>query len=248
MQYSNLPIEKVSQVTSAHVLYEAATSEDSQAEQQNASLKLDEALLQLQQPIHGVQLLVCCHGSRDTRCGTIGNELVTVLDDLIHQRQLQDKVEVLKCSHVGGHKVRPICNCLFITEQASPAQVPARLAVTLCNCLQYAGNVLVYGPVTPCDGDWFGGVNKSNAADFFDAVINAEVFMLLTCLLQSTLVCCCLLHDSVWPTSTGYHPNHWNLLILLWSCACGSLHDASLSTSGVCSCPQQQGCGHLTDA
>ena len=107
VQYSNLPIEKVSQVTSVHVLHDAATSEDNQSEQQTASLKLDEALLQLQQPIHGVQLLVCCHGSRDTRCGTIGNELVTVLDDLIHKRQLQDKVEVLKCSHVGGHKVKP---------------------------------------------------------------------------------------------------------------------------------------------
>ena len=41
--------------------------------------------------------------------------------------------------------------------------------------MQYAGNVLVYGAVSPCDGDWFGGVNKSNAANFLDAVINAEV-------------------------------------------------------------------------
>lgn len=41
--------------------------------------------------------------------------------------------------------------------------------------MQYAGNVLVYGAVSPCDGDWFGGVNKCNAASFLDAVINAEV-------------------------------------------------------------------------
>ena len=42
-------------------------------------------------------------------------------------------------------------------------------------CLQYAGNVLVYGAMSPCDGDWFGGVNPRNAAEFLDAVINAEV-------------------------------------------------------------------------
>lgn len=41
--------------------------------------------------------------------------------------------------------------------------------------VQYAGNVLVYGAMSPCDGDWFGGVNKANAADFLTAVINAEV-------------------------------------------------------------------------
>ena len=27
--------------------------------------------------------------------------------------------------------------------------------------MQYAGNVLVYGAMSPCDGDWFGGVNDS---------------------------------------------------------------------------------------
>ena len=41
--------------------------------------------------------------------------------------------------------------------------------------LQYAGNVLVYGPISPCDGDWFGSVNDSNAEDFLDAVLNMEV-------------------------------------------------------------------------
>lgn len=42
-------------------------------------------------------------------------------------------------------------------------------------CVQYAGNVLVYGAMSPCDGDWFGGVNKQNAVDFLNAIINAEV-------------------------------------------------------------------------
>lgn len=40
---------------------------------------------------------------------------------------------------------------------------------------QYAGNVLVYGAVSPCDMDWFGGINASNAGAFFEALVNAEV-------------------------------------------------------------------------
>ncbi len=41
--------------------------------------------------------------------------------------------------------------------------------------MQYAGNVLVYGAMSPCDGDWFGGVNNSNAAEFLSGVLDAEV-------------------------------------------------------------------------
>ena len=48
-------------------------------------------------------------------------------------------------------------------------------------CLQYAGNVLVYGAMSPCDGDWFGGVNSRNAAEFLNGVINAEVSTKETC-------------------------------------------------------------------
>lgn len=45
-----------------------------------------------------------------------------------------------------------------------------------CFCAaQYAGNVLVYGAISPCDGDWFGGINASNAAVFMEGLINAEV-------------------------------------------------------------------------
>ena len=41
--------------------------------------------------------------------------------------------------------------------------------------LQYAGNVLVYGAMHPCDGDWFGGVNAGNAKKFLEALRTAEV-------------------------------------------------------------------------
>ena len=171
VQYLNLPIEQVSRVTSAHISQDTASPGDGSADQPDASLKLDNDLLQLQQSIDGVQLLVCCHGSRDTRCGKLGNELVTQLNELIHRKQLQSKVEVLKCSHVGGHKVKQLCDyCVQCKICYSGAQT-----TELNTCVQYAGNVLVYGAVSPCDGDWFGGVNKFNAAEFLDAVINAEV-------------------------------------------------------------------------
>ena len=41
--------------------------------------------------------------------------------------------------------------------------------------LQYAGNVLVFGAMHPCDGDWFGGVNAGNAKEFLEALRTAEV-------------------------------------------------------------------------
>lgn len=47
--------------------------------------------------------------------------------------------------------------------------------------MQYAGNVLVYGAMSPCDGDWFGGINERNAAAFLEGIINAEVGCLVPC-------------------------------------------------------------------
>ena len=41
--------------------------------------------------------------------------------------------------------------------------------------LQYAGNVLVYGPASPCDGDWYGGVTADCAEAFLDALMAADV-------------------------------------------------------------------------
>jgi hypothetical protein len=41
--------------------------------------------------------------------------------------------------------------------------------------LQYAGNVLVYGPASPCDGDWYGGVTADSAETFLDALFGADV-------------------------------------------------------------------------
>ncbi|EFN58489.1 hypothetical protein CHLNCDRAFT_140518 [Chlorella variabilis] len=40
---------------------------------------------------------------------------------------------------------------------------------------KYAGNVVCYGAVHPCDGDWFGGVNAGNAESFLDALLAVEL-------------------------------------------------------------------------
>jgi len=44
-------------------------------------------------------------------------------------------------------------------------------------CVQYAGNVLVFGAIHPCDGDWFGGLSADNAAEFLEGLVNVEVSM-----------------------------------------------------------------------
>ncbi len=40
--------------------------------------------------------------------------------------------------------------------------------------MQYAGNVVVYSAVSPCDGDWFGGINPDNAEEFLDAMADVQ--------------------------------------------------------------------------
>ncbi|KAK9868693.1 hypothetical protein WJX84_000418 [Apatococcus fuscideae] len=105
--------------------------------------QLDHQLAWMQGELKGLHLFVCAHGSRDARCGAIGNALVTRLSELVWQQQLDGQVHIHRCSHVGGHK--------------------------------YAGNVVVYGQLSPCDGDWFGGVNPENAADFLRNLVEMEV-------------------------------------------------------------------------
>ena len=41
--------------------------------------------------------------------------------------------------------------------------------------MQFAGNVLVYGALSPSDGDWFGGLNADNAERFMDALLELQV-------------------------------------------------------------------------
>ncbi|KAK9084589.1 hypothetical protein Sjap_025000 [Stephania japonica] len=54
--------------------------------------------------LKGSYVFVCCHGSRDRRCGVCGPPLVARFKEEIDVRGLQGQVSVSPCSHIGGHK------------------------------------------------------------------------------------------------------------------------------------------------
>lgn len=56
------------------------------------------------EPLKGSYIFVCCHGSRDRRCGVCGPALVHRFRDEIESHGLLGKVSVSPCSHIGGHK------------------------------------------------------------------------------------------------------------------------------------------------
>lgn len=54
--------------------------------------------------LRGWYIFVCCHGTRDRRCGVCGPALVSKFSEDIELHGLQGKVSVSPCSHVGGDK------------------------------------------------------------------------------------------------------------------------------------------------
>lgn len=58
----------------------------------------------LPESISGTYVFVCAHGSRDKRCGVCGPVLIDKFDEEVGVRQLEDKVHISPCSHIGGHK------------------------------------------------------------------------------------------------------------------------------------------------
>ncbi|XP_038897896.1 uncharacterized protein LOC120085783 [Benincasa hispida] len=54
--------------------------------------------------LKGSYVFVCCHGSRDRRCGVCGPTLVSRFRDEIKFLGLQNEISVSPCSHIGGHK------------------------------------------------------------------------------------------------------------------------------------------------
>ncbi|CAI9784087.1 unnamed protein product [Fraxinus pennsylvanica] len=54
--------------------------------------------------LRGWYIFVCCHGTRDRRCGICGPSVISRFKDEIESRGLQGKVSVSPCSHIGGHK------------------------------------------------------------------------------------------------------------------------------------------------
>ncbi|XP_009120104.1 altered inheritance of mitochondria protein 32 [Brassica rapa] len=56
------------------------------------------------EPLSGSYVFVCCHGSRDRRCGVCGPSLVSRFREEIEMCGLEGEVSVSPCSHIGGHK------------------------------------------------------------------------------------------------------------------------------------------------
>eukprot|EP00268_Persea_americana_P063334 TRINITY_DN8209_c0_g1_i2.p1 TRINITY_DN8209_c0_g1~~TRINITY_DN8209_c0_g1_i2.p1 ORF type:complete len:331 (-),score=56.15 TRINITY_DN8209_c0_g1_i2:362-1354(-) len=52
----------------------------------------------------GSYIFVCCHGSRDQRCGACGPALMMKFREEIEAHGLQSQVSISPCSHIGGHK------------------------------------------------------------------------------------------------------------------------------------------------
>ncbi|KAL6577935.1 hypothetical protein OROMI_010263 [Orobanche minor] len=54
--------------------------------------------------LRGWYVFVCCHGTRDRRCGVCGPSITSKFRNEIESRGIQRKVSVSPCSHIGGHK------------------------------------------------------------------------------------------------------------------------------------------------
>ena len=103
VMYSKLPFSKIKHVVEQHVAEPTGKN--------NNTYKApppDSTVEAHQQEHQGISLFVCCHASRDERCGTLGPQLVEGLMEEVQQAGLAGKVHVYECSHVGGHKVRPL--------------------------------------------------------------------------------------------------------------------------------------------
>ena len=77
-----------------------------------------------------------------------------------------------RCGQVGPPLVAALRR--LVRRHGLEGQVEV-LATSHVGGHKYAGNVVAYGAVHPCDGDWFGGVNAGNAAAFLEALLGMEV-------------------------------------------------------------------------
>ncbi|XP_019183129.1 PREDICTED: uncharacterized protein LOC109178073 [Ipomoea nil] len=67
--------------------------------------------------LRGWYIFVCCHGTRDRRCGYCGPLIVNRFKEEIELRGLKGKVSVSPCSHIGGHKYAG--NCILFGPRCS---------------------------------------------------------------------------------------------------------------------------------
>ncbi len=132
VKYECIPISKLPDVIDRHMTVHEAEPEDA---------ALDKGMTALE----GVQLFVCCHGSRDSRCGSIGVPLARRLQTVADTVGLGDVLDVFTCSHIGGHKVNTLrsSNCISVHSVAqkvfflaqcrssAPSLMPCLLSLTV---------------------------------------------------------------------------------------------------------------------
>ncbi|KAK9810783.1 hypothetical protein WJX73_006819 [Symbiochloris irregularis] len=97
------------------------------------------------------------------------------------QDDVTNMLNIFVCCH-GARDARcgivgpPLCTKLQRSIRMRSLQ--GRMHVFMCSHIgghKCAGNVLVYGAVSPSDGDCFGGLNANNAEDFLDALLDLQV-------------------------------------------------------------------------
>ena len=93
-------------------------------------------------------------------------------------------VRIFQVSHVGGHKVSYPCFCclahwpFFVRSLLCGSALPSIHQLLPCLRLlawQYAGNVIVHGALSVCDGEWYGGLRASDAKQFLHEILTLSV-------------------------------------------------------------------------
>lgn len=67
------------------------------------------------------------------------------------------------------------CSATWHTLSSAACATRCLLSAAAFAGHKYAGNVVVYGAMHPCDGDWFGGLHAGNADEFLTALCGVEV-------------------------------------------------------------------------
>ncbi|GBG34782.1 Adenylate kinase [Hondaea fermentalgiana] len=66
--------------------------------------KSDELVIADSEPVKEGFVFVCCHQARDARCGYCGPKIMAATEKAIASRNMADKVRLIACSHIGGHR------------------------------------------------------------------------------------------------------------------------------------------------
>lgn len=90
-----VPVSNVSVARLAQV-----EEEISRALAQKASRLIDTSAVRSPERVH---IYVCTHGSRDCRCGDVGEPLYQAINKEIARRKVRN-VKVARVAHIGGHK------------------------------------------------------------------------------------------------------------------------------------------------